>query len=120
MIRLGLAQINATVGDIEGNVRRIGEMLDRARGLGVELVAFPELAIPGYPPEDLLLKPNFVRDNVAALQQVAPATRGLAAVVGFVDTQGSSVGEGLFNAAALLVDGHHVATYHKRSAAAAS
>ncbi len=109
MIRLGLAQINTVVGDLEGNVRRIGAVLDRARDLGVDLIAFPELAVTGYPPEDLLLKPNFVRDNMAALGQISAATQGLAAVVGFVDAT-----EDLFNAAALLVDGRHVATYHKR------
>ncbi len=109
MIRLGLAQINVTVGDLEGNVRRIAEMLTRARDAGVDLVAFPELAITGYPPEDLLLKPNFIRDNMAALRQIAVATQGLTAVVGFVDAN-----KDLYNAAALLVDGHHAATYHKR------
>ncbi len=109
MIRLGLAQINVTVGDLEGNVRRIAEMLTRARDAGVDLVAFPELAITGYPPEDLLLKSNFIRDNIAALSRVAADTQGLAAVMGFVDAD-----RDLFNAAALLVDGHHVASYHKR------
>ncbi|MGQ0569776.1 MAG: NAD+ synthase [Armatimonadota bacterium] len=114
MIRLGLAQINTTVGDIEGNVRRIVKTLDGARDLGVEIVAFPELAIPGYPPEDLLLKPDFVRANVMALEQIAAAATGLTAIVGFVDAADPGSIESLYNAAAVLVDGRHAGTYHKR------
>ena len=72
-LRIGLAQIDATVGDLEGNVRKIVEVLDRARGLGVALVAFPELAITGYPPEDLLFKPAFIEANLRALDDVARA-----------------------------------------------
>ncbi len=108
MFRLALAQINTTVGDIEGNARRVAEALDRARSLGPDLVAFPELAITGYPPEDLLLKPDFVRANIAALDHVAAATHGLAAVVGFVDGT-----DHLYNAAAVFAEGRRVGTYHK-------
>ena len=108
MLRIGLAQINATVGDIEGNVRRICEIMDRARGQGVDLVAFPELAIPGYPPEDLLLKPDFVRANHTALERVQASSQGLTAVVGFVDGA-----DRLYNAAAVLVDGARAGVYHK-------
>ena len=87
MLRLGLAQSNATVGDIEGNVRRIRRALDQARAAGVQIVAFPELAITGYPPEDLLFKADFVGANLAALDEVTGATGGLIAVVGFVDRE---------------------------------
>ncbi|MDR7545467.1 MAG: NAD+ synthase [Armatimonadota bacterium] len=114
MIRLGLAQINATVGDIDGNTRRILEALASARHLGVQIVAFPELATTGYPPDDLLLKPDFVRANLAAVGEVTGATSALAAVVGFVDAPRPDRPELIYNAAAVLCDGQRVGTYHKR------
>jgi NAD+ synthase (glutamine-hydrolysing) len=109
VFRVGLAQINTTVGDLEGNVRRISDAIDRARAVGLDLVCFPELAVPGYPPEDLLLKPDFVRGNLEALDQVRGRTRDLTAVVGFVDHRNS-----LYNAAAVLVDGELSGVYHKQ------
>jgi NAD+ synthase (glutamine-hydrolysing) len=112
--RIGLAQINTVVGDIDGNVGRITDAIARARGLGVDLVAFPELSVPGYPPEDLLLKPDFVRDNVAAMEEIGRATAGIAAVVGFVDTPDRNEPIALRNAAAVFVDGRQVGVYHKR------
>ncbi|HEX7118757.1 MAG TPA: NAD+ synthase [Longimicrobiales bacterium] len=107
-IRIGLAQINTTVGDLAGNVERIGASLEEAKARGVDLVAFPELAIPGYPPEDLLLKPAFVEANRAALDELAARTKGICAVVGFVDR-----GTDLYNAAAVLNDGAVAGVYHK-------
>jgi NAD+ synthase (glutamine-hydrolysing) len=107
--RVGLAQINSTVGDFEGNVRKIVEGIERARGLGCGLVAFPELAVTGYPPEDLLFKPAFIEANLRALDEVARATRGLTAVVGFVDKR-----DDIFNAAAVLHDGRRAGVYHKQ------
>ena len=71
--RLALAQLNTTVGDIEGNTARIIEYVERAREAGADLVAFPELAITGYPPEDLLFKTSFLQDNVAAMRRVVAA-----------------------------------------------
>jgi len=109
MLRIGMAQMNTTVGDLEGNTRRIWEAIDRAREAGVDIVCFPELSIPGYPPEDLLLKPDFVRGNLAALDEVTARTRGITAVVGFVDR-----GNHLYNAAAVLSDGQRVGVYHKQ------
>ena len=107
-LRIGLAQMNATVGDFEGNVRKIVDYLERARQRGVGLVAFPELAVPGYPPEDLLFKPAFIEANVRALDEVVRATRGLTAVVGFVDRR-----DDIFNAAAVVHDGRIAGVYHK-------
>src|SRR5438093_5231033 len=83
--RVGLGQINPTVGDFEGNVRKIVEAIERARALGCQLVAFPELAIPEYPPEDVLFKPAFIEANLRALDDVTRASRGLTVVVGYVD-----------------------------------
>jgi NAD+ synthase (glutamine-hydrolysing) len=105
---LGLAQINPTVGDVWGNSRLIVEWIGRARDRGVDVVLFPELAITGYPPEDLVLKPAFVRDNLKQLDVVAQATKGISAVVGFVDEDGD-----IFNAAAFMHDGQLKAVYHK-------
>ncbi len=109
MLRIGMAQITTTVGDLEGNTRRICEAIDQARTVGVDLVCFPELAIPGYPPEDLLLKPDFIQGNLTCVDEAVAHTRDIAAVIGFVD-QGSH----LFNAAAMCVDGERVGVYHKQ------
>jgi NAD+ synthase (glutamine-hydrolysing) len=107
--RVGLAQINPTVGDLEGNVARIRAGLDQARAVGARLVAFPELAVTGYPPEDLLFKSSFVETNLRALTDVAAATPGLTAIVGFVDKR-----DDIFNAAAILHDGALAGVYHKQ------
>src|ERR1044071_9481290 len=108
-LRVGLAQINPTVGDFEANVAKILDGIGRARSLGCALVAFPELAIPGYPPEDLLFKPAFIEANLRALAEVARASRGLTAIVGYVDKR-----DDIFNAAAVLHDGAVAGTYHKQ------
>ena len=109
MLRVGMAQLNLIVGDLEGNTRRICEAVDHAKDLSVDLVCFPELSVTGYPPEDLLLKPDFVRGNLAAMEEITRRTRGIAAVVGFVDQ-----GTHLHNAAAICVDGEQVGVYHKQ------
>lgn len=107
-LRLALAQINVTVGDIDGNVTKITQNLDKARLHRADIVLFPELAIAGYPPEDLLLKPGFASANRQALKSLLPHTYGLTAVVGFVDRH-----DDIFNAAAVLHDGELVGIYHK-------
>jgi NAD+ synthase (glutamine-hydrolysing) len=107
--RVSLAQINPTVGDIEGNTRCIVDSINQARALGADLVAFPELAVTGYPPEDLLFKSAFIEANLAALASVTKAARGLTAVVGFVDRR-----QDLFNAAAVIHDGTLAGVYHKQ------
>ena len=73
-LRLALGQINSTVGDFQGNARKILKMIGQAREMGTELVAFPELALPGYPPEDLLLNSSFIKANAEALKRLARAT----------------------------------------------
>jgi NAD+ synthase (glutamine-hydrolysing) len=107
-LRIGLAQINATVGDLEGNTQRIIEGIERAKELRVDVVAFPELAIPGYPPEDLLLKADFVEANLACLEEIAQAARDIVAIVGFVDLE-----QDIFNAAGVLCEGELAAVAHK-------
>ena len=107
-MRIALAQVNPTVGDLAGNSQLIVGWMEKAREAGADIVCFPELAITGYPPEDLVLKPAFVRDNLAQLSVIAQAAMGIAVVVGFVDEDGD-----LFNAAAFLQDGEVKAVYHK-------
>ena len=106
---MALCQINTTVGDLVGNVERVVATLVDAEAQGCDLAVFPELALTGYPPEDLLLKPGFVADNRAALDRVAAASGSCAAVVGFVDAE-----RDLYNAAAVCADGEIRAIYHKR------
>jgi NAD+ synthase (glutamine-hydrolysing) len=109
-VRIALGQINVTVGDLEGNLDRLAEWASEATGQGADLVCFPELALTGYPPEDLVFRRGFVDDNLEALQDLAKRTTGGSAVlVGFVDR----TERGLHNAAALLRDGDVEARYHK-------
>ena len=107
--RLALAQINLTVGDLPGNTARMLEYLEQAREAGADLVAFPELATTGYPPEDLLFKGSFVDANVAAMHQVVAASEGIAVVLGYVQPRES----GVANSAAVGFDGQLIDTYDK-------
>jgi len=107
-LRLALCQINATVGDIAGNARRIADGIGAAREAGAELVLFPELSLTGYPPEDLLLKEHFLADARRELERLAEQTNGLAAVVGYPERA-----EDVFNSAALLAGGAVHAIYRK-------
>ena len=110
-LRLVLAQVNVTVGDLAGNARLIEQAIRSAQAWRADVVVVPELAVSGYPPEDLLLKPQFVEANREMVRRLAPVTRGIVALVGYAerDPQGR-----LANAAALLSDGRHVATYRKQ------
>lgn len=108
MIRLALSQINVTVGDLAGNREKILDYVHRARDLGAHVVVFPELAIPGYPPEDLLFKPRFIQSNLDVLNELVRATQGIAAIFGFVDRH-----DDIYNAAAIACDGRLIDVYHK-------
>src|SRR5438876_8592271 len=108
VLRVALAQVNPIVGDLDGNARLITDRIKEAREKGADVVCFPELALTGYPPEDLVLKPGFVRDNLKQLKVVAEATKGISAVLGFVDEDGA-----IFNAAAFIRDGAVKGIYHK-------
>jgi len=107
-LRIALSQMNAVVGDIAGNERAILDAIDRARDGGAQLVLFPELALTGYPPEDLLLKEHFLRDARAALERIAAATTGIVALVGFPERE-----DDVYNALAVLADGAVQAVYRK-------
>ena len=108
-VRIAACQIDSVVGDLDANVDRILSALGEAEDAGADLAVFPELAITGYPPEDLLLKPRFVADNLAALERVAAATKRCAAIVGYVELD-----RDLANAAAVCAHGEVRGTYRKR------
>lgn len=108
VVRIALAQINPTVGDIGGNTSKICDYIKKAREKAAKIVMFPELAVTGYPPEDLLLKPQFIQDNLNALERIREETSGVAVVVGFVDRN-----EGIYNAAAIFHDRKLIGVYHK-------
>src|SRR3989304_1099417 len=108
-VRIALAQVNPTAGALEADARMVVDWMGRARALGCDVVAFPELVLTGYPPEALLFKPAFRAATLRALADVAAQSRGITAVLGFVDKR-----DDIFNAAALLHDGAHAGTYHKQ------
>jgi NAD+ synthase (glutamine-hydrolysing) len=108
MLRLALAQMNAVVGDIDGNERRIAETIAEAREAGAQLVLFPECAVVGYPAEDLLLKEHFLRDAAAAVERLAAHADGIVALVGFPERHYD-----VYNSAAVLADGRVQAVYRK-------
>jgi len=111
---IALAQINPIVGDLAGNGRKIAAFLDRGRAAGADLVVFPELAVSGYPPKDLLLKSGFVEANAAAIQRLAAATAsGPAALVGCVTANTGPVGRPIRNSLALLAEGRVAGLFHK-------
>jgi NAD+ synthase (glutamine-hydrolysing) len=107
-LRIGLCQINTTVGDIEGNTKKILDYVEKGKKMGADLLAFPEMAITGYPPEDLLLMPKFIEANLKAVRRIAKATSSITVLLGFVDKK-----EDIFNAAALLQNGKVVTSYCK-------
>jgi len=110
-LRIALAQFDFPVGDVGGNAERIAQMIATARDeFGAHVVVFPELAISGYPPEDLLMRPSFLIDCEAALMQIAKDVRGIVAVVGWPESAGSV----LYNSASVLRDGKLERTYRKR------
>ena len=108
-IRLALAQINPMVGDVEGNADLVIATAERAQAAGADLVVFPELAVTGYPPEDLVLRPGFVAENRRQLQRIAASTGSCSVIVGYVEQ-----GRDLYNAAAVCANGEVVGTYSKR------
>ena len=108
-LRLAIGQINCTVGDFDGNAKKMIDSIQKAKSLGADMIAFPELALTGYPPEDLLLKPKFVEDSMERLDRLAMSVNGIAVITGFVDKDSS----GIYNAAAVIYNGKIKGVYHK-------
>jgi NAD+ synthase (glutamine-hydrolysing) len=107
-LRIGLCQINTTVGDIDGNTKKILGYIAKGKKMETDLLVFPEMAVTGYPPEDLLLMPKFIEANLKAIRTIAKATSTITAIVGYVNKDGD-----IFNSAALLHDGKLIDTYSK-------
>jgi NAD+ synthase (glutamine-hydrolysing) len=103
-----MAQINPVVGDLVGNREKILKTIRAARRKGVQLITFPELAVTGYPPKDLLIKPSFIEKNLESVRRIVPETKGMCVVLGFVD-----LADDLYNAAAVIHDGRWIGTQHK-------
>ena len=108
-IRISIAQINTTVGDLEANQSKIISYIEKARQDRSDVIVFPELTVTGYPPEDLLHKPYFVDQNMTSAQKIAEATQDICAVYGFVESQ-----NGLYNSAAIAHNGKLISTYQKQ------
>jgi NAD+ synthase (glutamine-hydrolysing) len=107
-VKIALSQINPTVGDIAGNAHKIGDAIDRAAEAGARIVVFPELAVIGYPPRDLLLKPAVIVECEQAIAELAARCRGIAAVIGYPCPSDREQGRALYNAAAVCEDGRVV------------
>ena len=107
-LRLSLAQINPTVGDILGNTKKVIEYIKMASDLSADIVALPEMCITGYPPEDLLMKPKFIDENIEALAEILKYTNGIVAMVGFVDRK-----DDIYNALAVMYNNEIIDIYHK-------
>src|SRR5215213_5479309 len=113
-MRVALAQINPTVGDIDANAAKIAAWIERAREAGAELVVFPELCIPGYPAEDLYLKRHFLAANQRAVEELAREATGITALVGFAEpAEGGGDERHAHNSTAVLADGAVQAVYRK-------
>ena len=107
-LRIGLCQINTTVGDIEGNTRKILDYITLGKKMGADILVFPEMAVTGYPPEDLLLMTKFIEANLKAVNRIAKAASPITVIVGFVGKDGD-----IFNSAALLHNGKLIDVYSK-------
>ena len=113
-MRIALAQTNPTVGDIAANVRATIDFTARAKAGGADLVVFPELSVIGYPPKDLLLKPQLIDDNLRAVQQIAAGVgAGIDVIIGYADRNPNPIGRPLYNAVALLRGGKVVSRHFK-------
>ncbi len=110
MLRLGIAQINTTVGDFSGNAARIIDFIHRAKEKNVDLLVFPEMTVCGYPPEDLLYKKDFIQENLKTLRSLKKQARGISLLVGGVDQDAQGL---LYNAAVFLHEGKISGIYHK-------
>lgn len=108
-MKVAIAQINSTVGDLEGNKKKIIEYTEKAKKQNADMVIFPELVITGYPPKDLVLKPSFISNNKEILDEIVEKTRDIASIIGFIDFNGNK----LYNSAAIIKDGELIGTQNK-------
>lgn len=108
-LRIAIGQINSTVGDLQGNAEKISQGIERAKDFGVDIISFPELALTGYPPEDLLLKPKFIEDNLKKIKELSKSINDIVTIVGFVDKEGKEI----YNAAAIIYNAKIYGIYHK-------
>lgn len=109
MLRIGIGQINTTVGDISGNCCKIREYIKKAKDFKTDIISFPELSITGYPPEDLLLKPKFISDNIENLKELSKEIFDIVAIIGFVAQEGNN----LYNSGVIIFSGKIKGIYHK-------
>ncbi len=109
-LRLALAQINPTVGDLSGNSGKIISFIKKAKKEKADIVVFPELSLTGYPPEDLILKPQFIADNISEMKRISGYVTGITAIIGFIDPGKNNE---IYNAAVLISDGKIIDVYHK-------
>lgn len=112
-MKIALAQINTTIGDFEGNTEKIFQFIDTARQKACDLVVFPELAIPGYPPTDYTDKPDFVRSSMEKLDHIAKASQGIGIILGYLDVNHDQEGKPFYNGAALLNEGKIISRVFK-------
>jgi NAD+ synthetase len=112
-MRIALAQINPTVGDLSKNEKLMANAIAEAKAAGAQAVVFPELSVTGYPPKDLLMKPQFIEDNKAVVERLAKHAVGIEAIVGYAEDNPNPVGRTLYNAAAVLRDGHIASRHFK-------
>ncbi|MBA4373886.1 MAG: NAD+ synthase [Thermodesulfovibrio sp.] len=113
-LRLALAQVNPTVGDLKGNAEKIIRKLRQAEGNKADVVVFPELVLTGYPPEDLILKPQFILDNIAEIGRISEKVADITAIVGFIDSSSDGdICRKIYNAAAVIRNGKIIDIYHK-------
>src|ERR1700712_4865753 len=112
-MRIALAQINPTVGDLPRNEKLIQDAIAAGKSAGAQAVVFPELSVTGYPPKDLLLKPQFIEDNKAVVERLAAHAQGIEAIVGYAELNTNPVGRNLYNAAAVLRDGRVISRHFK-------
>ncbi|MCP4604939.1 MAG: NAD+ synthase [Proteobacteria bacterium] len=112
-MKIALAQINSTIGDFEGNLRKVYSSLEKAKERGADLCVFPEMALTGYPPQDLLKRSRFIGDNLEYIEQLARKTKDIGVVIGYVRPTPKAVGKRLQNAAALIAEGEIVSTHAK-------
>ena len=108
-MKIALGQINPIVGDLKYNSAKIIDLIEEARHEKADLVVFPELCVTGYPPEDLVLKPKFIAENLAAVERIVKASKNIAVYLGFVNL----AKDHLYNAGAFIVDGKVKEVYHK-------